>query len=78
MSIMNENEASIARLKKFAEIYRDKMAEHPFMEILARYNSMSEAGLLVSERIQADLFLETHRFNELLNPAGNSPELKPV
>ena len=38
------------------------------MEVIARYGSMTEAGLLVSEREKADLFLDTHRFNELLYP----------
>ena len=64
----NEDEASQSRLKRFAEIYREKMAARPPMEILARYGAMTEAGLLVSEREQADLFLSTHRLNELLYP----------
>ena len=38
------------------------------MEILARYDSMTEAGLLVNEREKADFYLDTHRFNELLYP----------
>jgi hypothetical protein len=29
---------------------------------------MTEAGLLVTERVKADLYLDTHRFNELLYP----------
>ena len=47
-----------------------KMAAGPYMEIIARYSSMTEAGLLVGEREQADNYLDTHRFNELLYPAG--------
>lgn len=65
---MNTTEESVGRLKRFAEIYRQKMAKHPYMEILARYDAMTEAGLLVQERVKADLFLETHRLNELLYP----------
>ena len=64
----NEDEASKGRLKRFAEIYREKMAARPPMEIIARYGAMTEAGLLVNEREQADLYLDTHRFNELLYP----------
>jgi len=63
-----DDEASRGRLKRFAEIYREKMAAKPYMEILARYGAMTEAGLLVGEREKADLFLDTHRFNELLYP----------
>jgi hypothetical protein len=66
---MEEVTTSAGRLKRFAEIYKAKMAAGPFMEILARYDSMTEAGLLVGEREKADLYLDTHRFNELLYPA---------
>jgi hypothetical protein len=72
MTSNNEDEASQDRLKRFAEIYRDKMAARPPMEILARYGAMTEAGLLVTERVKADLFLDTHRFNELLYPESLS------
>jgi hypothetical protein len=58
------------RLKRFAEIYRAKMAGDPYMEILARYDSMTEAGLMLAERELADLYLDTNRFNELLYPHG--------
>ena len=68
----NEDEASKSRLKRFAEIYREKMAAGPLMEVIARYGAMTEAGLLVSEREKADLFLDTHRFNELLYPENLS------
>jgi len=67
-----EDEASQSRLKRFAELYRDKMAAGPLMEVIARYGAMTEAGLLVSEREKADLFLDTHRFNELLYPENLS------
>ena len=63
-----KDEGSQGRLKRFAEIYREKMAARPPMEILARYGAMTEAGLLVGEREQAALFLSTHRLNELLYP----------
>jgi len=72
MISFNDDEASRNRLKQFAEIYRDKMAARPYMEILARYGAMTEAGLLVGEREKADLFLDTHRFNELLYPENLS------
>jgi hypothetical protein len=67
---MEEVTTSAGRLKKFAELYKAKMAAGPFMEILARYDSMTEAGLLVGEREKADLYLDTHRFNELLYPTA--------
>ena len=66
------DEASRARLKLFAEIYRAKMDARPYMEIIARYSAMTEAQLLVGERSKADLYLDTHRFNELLYPDGLS------
>jgi hypothetical protein len=65
---MEEITTSVGRLKHFAEIYEAKMAARPFMEILARYESMTEAGLLVGEREKADFYLDTNRFNELLHP----------
>ena len=68
MTRNKEDEASQSRLKRFAEIYREKMAAGPLMEVIARYSAMTEAGLLVGEREKADLFLDTHRFNELLYP----------
>jgi len=66
---MEEVTTSASRLKRFAEIYKVKMAARPFMEIIARYQSMTEAGLLVSERETADRYLDTHRFNDLLYPS---------
>jgi hypothetical protein len=65
---MEEVTTSTGRLKRFAEIYTAKMATRPFMEIIARYESMTEAGLLVGEREKADFYLDTNRFNELLHP----------
>ena len=62
------DDASVGRLKRFAEIYSEKMKAKPYMELIARYDSMSEAGLLVGEREMADFYLDTHRFNELLYP----------
>lgn len=62
------DDASMGRLRRFAEIYRERMKARPYMEILARYDSMTEAGLLVGEREQADVYLDTHRLNELLYP----------
>ena len=78
MTRNKEDEASQSRLKRFAEIYREKMAAGPLMEVIARYGSMTEAGLLVSEREKADLFLDTHRFNELLYPENLSMLAKDI
>jgi hypothetical protein len=68
MNTKDEDDASQGRLKRFAEIYREKMKARPYMELIARYDSMTEAHLLVTERVKADLYLDTHRFNELLYP----------
>ena len=69
MDIQPENTES-TRLQRFAEIYREKMKARPYMELIARYDAMTEAGLLVKERVKADLYLETHRINELLYPSA--------
>ncbi len=58
----------MGRLKRFAEIYRERMKTRPYMELIARYDSMTEAKLLVGEREMADMYLDTHRLNELLYP----------
>jgi hypothetical protein len=63
-----EDEGSMGRMQRFAEIYREKMKARPYMELIARYDAMTEAGLLVGERVKADLYLDTHRMNELLYP----------
>jgi hypothetical protein len=68
MDKKKDDSGSAGRLKRFAEIYREKMKARPYMELIARYDSMTEAGLLVTERVKADLYLDTHRFNELLYP----------
>lgn len=68
MKEVKKDDACIQRLKRFAEIYREKMKARPYMELIARYDSMTEAGLLVGERELADFYLDTHRFNELLYP----------
>lgn len=68
MDNKEEDEGRVGRLKRFAEIYREKMKAKPYMELIARYDSMTEAGLLVGEREMADFYLDTHRFNELLYP----------
>ena len=78
MSNNKESDASAGRLKRFAEIYQEKMAKRPYMEILARYDSMTEAKLVVAERIQADLYLDTHRLNEFLHPEDSETILKAV
>ena len=70
MNDVEEVESSVGRLQSFARIYKAKMAAGPLMEILARYESMTEARLLVSEREKADLYLDTHRLDELLYPSN--------
>ena len=78
MSTTKVPDESSARLQKFAELYQKKMEQHPFMEIIVRYDSMTEAGLTVAERIKSDLYIETNRFDELLRPGENSAELRSV
>jgi hypothetical protein len=68
-----ESDEGSERLRKFAAIYQEKMAKNPYMEIIARYDSMTEAGLTVQERIKGDLLIETHRLNELLHPCEVKP-----
>jgi hypothetical protein len=68
MSNIEEIEASEARLKRFAEIYQVKMEQKPLLEIIARYAAMTEAVLTVREREKADVYLDTNRLSELLNP----------
>ena len=70
MENKNEDEASASRMQRFAEIYQEKMKARPYMELIARYDAMTEAGLLVGERVKADLYLDTHRMNELLYPVA--------
>ena len=66
MAIINESDESAERMRNFATIYRAKLAAKPLMEITARYESMTEAGLNVLERIEGDVLIETNRLNELL------------
>ena len=66
------DDASAERLKRFAELYNEKMKARPYMELIARYDAMTEAGLLVGERVKADFYLDTHRMNELLYPENLS------
>jgi hypothetical protein len=72
MENKKEDPASMGRLQRFAEIYREKMKARPYMELIARYDAMTEAGLLVGERVKADFYLDTHRMNELLYPESLS------
>ena len=72
MAKSSESDESSARMRSFATIYQARMAKKPFMEIIARYESMTEAGLNVRERIEGDLLIETNRLKELLIPPGQS------
>ncbi|HUR98938.1 MAG TPA: hypothetical protein VMZ26_12800 [Pyrinomonadaceae bacterium] len=76
MDNKTEDDASAERLKRFAEIYREKMKARPYMELIARYDAMTEAGLAVRERVKADLYLDTNRMNELLYPENLSLVVK--
>jgi hypothetical protein len=59
---------STERLRRFAEIYKVKMDAKPYMEIRARYDSMSEAKLITSERVHAENLVDTGKLDELLHP----------
>ena len=74
MPITQEADADVTRMRRFAEIYREKMEANPFMEILARYDSMTEAGLVVGERELADRYLDMGRLQELLDPRKGPPK----
>ncbi len=56
------------RLRLFAEIYTARMAGKPYMEIRARYDSMTEAKLEVKEREFAEKMVDTGKLDEILHP----------
>lgn len=70
-----ESEARTGRLRLFAEIYQAKVAAKPFMEIIARYDAMSEAKLEVGEREFAENTIDAGKFDTLLNPEPPLPQL---
>jgi hypothetical protein len=70
---------SIDRLKRFAEIYQAKMDAKPYMEIRARYESMTEAKLVSGEREFAENIVDVGKIDQLLNPEKYRPiALKPA
>jgi hypothetical protein len=68
----NENEASNDRLRRFAETYIAKMKAKPYIEISTRYASMTEAGLSVSEREKAEIFIDAGKIDHLLHPEDHT------
>lgn len=60
--------ASIDRLRLFAEVYQAKMIKNPYIEIMARYDSMTEAKLETSEREFAENLIDTDKLDQLLHP----------
>lgn len=63
-----ESKERTDRLRLFAEIYTTKLAAKPYMEIMARYDSMTEAKLEVGEREFAEESVDSGKLDELLNP----------
>jgi hypothetical protein len=66
---------STERLRRFAQIYKVKMDAKPYMEIRARYDSMSEAKLIISERVHAENLVDTGKLDELLHPENYLPTI---
>ncbi|HMJ09350.1 MAG TPA: hypothetical protein VK468_10120 [Pyrinomonadaceae bacterium] len=76
---IQENSASSDRLRRFAEIYQVKMDAKPYMEIRARYESMTEAKLDIQEREFAENYVDTGKLDHLLHPELHLPaEPKPI
>jgi hypothetical protein len=67
LSVMENEVQSPERLKRFAELYNQLMAERPYMEMLARHTSMKKAELTVDERITAERCLKGNCLGELLH-----------
>ena len=55
-------------MRLFAEIYRTKIEAKPFLEIVARYDAMTEAKLELGERVFAENAIDAGKLDELLNP----------
>ena len=55
-------------MRLFAEIYTAKIAAKPFMEIIARYDAMTEAKLELGEREFAENTIDAGKLDTLLHP----------
>lgn len=55
-------------MRLFAEIYSTKIAARPSMEIIARYDSMTEAKLELGEREFAENTVDAGKLDTLLHP----------
>ena len=63
-----ESKEGTERLRLFAEIYMAKIAAKPFMEIIARYDAMTEAKLELGEREFAENTIDSGKLDTLLHP----------
>ncbi len=63
-----ESREGTDRLKRFAEIYSTKIEAKPFMEIIARYDAMTEAKLELGEREFAENTIDAGKLDTLLHP----------
>lgn len=63
-----QNDASVERLRLFAEIYQAKMDAKPMLSMAARYTAMTEAKLSLSERMHAEDQMDGGKFDDLLHP----------
>ena len=63
-----ESKEGTDRLRLFAEIYTKKVEAKPFMEIIARYDAMTEAKLELGEREYAENTVDAGRLDTLLHP----------
>lgn len=60
-------------MKLFAQIYSTKIAAKPFMEIIARYDAMTEAKLELGEREFAENSVDAGKLDMLLHPENYPP-----
>jgi hypothetical protein len=65
---IEKSEASTDRLRRLAEIYENKMAAKTFIEIIAPYDTMTQAKLETDEREMAENFIDTGKLDNLLHP----------
>lgn len=63
-----QDDASIERLRLFAEIYQAKMDSRPMLAMAARYTAMTEAKLSLTERMHAEDQIDSGKFDDLLHP----------
>ena len=63
-----ESKEGTDRLRLFAEIYSTKIVARPSMEIIARYDAMTEAKLELGEREFAENTIDAGKLDTLLHP----------